>query len=605
MTVLDAIPTDEINLFLHELRMRRLELMPADARVVLSGGAANEMYFQWFAEHYPARAERHIAVELFSPAPDPLPEGVEWLARTVGDLSPVRDGEVDLVFAGQVIEHLWPDDVAGFLCEANRVLRPGGAVVIDSPTRFITRALGWTQPEHTVELEVDEIVELLELAGFVDIDVMGIWLCYDRERAQLLPLDAHGGGDEWPWRRRVIEADRRPRDSFIWWAEARNGASRGDTAAVARRAREIYERARPTYFERMRTEIGNLSVDAAGERFSAPALQGVLLRGPSMALPPGRHEAVFQLRADVAQSRPAPGQKIAVVEVTRDDGKVVADWTLTARDLPPGGAPREVVLPFELPDTAFDGELRVRSLGIVPLVANVSVAVRENVQRVRGPRARPVTRDLARLRTRVGLRRIKRTVGWPARRLLDPRLEGLRNHTQWMAASIVERIDARTGELGARIDELAEKVAPPRVESTPSDRCIVLPYVLGAVGGLRPGTSIAVADASSGSISLVLGSLGYNVVTVASGGTASQVPAALIRAKSIDAEGIRPILKLLQPAGMLVLIIDGENRALIHSLLDRWHIEDETVTDPRSEGGERMTLVRASLSIPEVGTAPR
>ena len=148
---------------------------------------------------------------------------MEWLPRTLGDLAPVRDGEVDLVFAGQVIEHLWPDDMAGFLSESNRVLRPDGHLVIDSPTRFITDALAWTMPEHTVELEVDEIVELLELAGFVDIDVKGVWLCYDRERAEHMRLDLLGGGDEWPWQRRVLEAEERPRDSFIWWAEARNG----------------------------------------------------------------------------------------------------------------------------------------------------------------------------------------------------------------------------------------------------------------------------------------------------------------------------------------------------------------------------------------------
>ena len=173
MSALNDIPTYDLNLFLHELRMRRLALMPAEARVVLSGGAANEVYFDWFSENYPGRVERHIAVEYFQPPPDPLPEGVEWLARTLGDVSPVRDGEVDLVFAGQVIEHLWPDDIAGFLSEAHRVLRPGGAVVIDSPTRFITEGLAWTQPGHTIELEVDEIVELLTLAGFVDIDVKG------------------------------------------------------------------------------------------------------------------------------------------------------------------------------------------------------------------------------------------------------------------------------------------------------------------------------------------------------------------------------------------------------------------------------------------------
>ena len=174
------------------------------------------------------------------------------------------------MFAGQVIEHLWPDDMAGFLNESHRVLRPGGAVVIDSPTRFITDALAWTQPEHTIELEVEEIVELLELAGFVDIDVKGIWLCYDRDRALVLPLDVFAGGDDWPWRRRVIEAERRPRDSFIWWAEARNGDGKNEAAAVRRRVREIYDQARPSYFERMRSEVGEPADDRFGRRFRAP-----------------------------------------------------------------------------------------------------------------------------------------------------------------------------------------------------------------------------------------------------------------------------------------------------------------------------------------------
>ena len=106
-------------------------------------------------------------------------------------------------------------------------LAPDGYLVIDSPTRFITDALAWTHPEHTMELEVDEMVETLELAGFVDIDVTGVWLCYDRERAEHMRLDLLGGGAEWPWQRRVLEAEKRPRDSFIWWAEARNGQRRG------------------------------------------------------------------------------------------------------------------------------------------------------------------------------------------------------------------------------------------------------------------------------------------------------------------------------------------------------------------------------------------
>ena len=84
-------------------------------------------------------------------------------------------------------------------------------------------------------------------------------------------------------------------------------------------------------------------------------------------------------------------------------------------------------------------------------------------------------------------RRIQRVVGWPARRLLDPRLEGLRNHAQWVAATIGERIDARASELGARIDGLAERVQPAPIESTESERSAVLPYVLSAAGDADTG----------------------------------------------------------------------------------------------------------------------
>jgi SAM-dependent methyltransferase len=281
MTLPDEIPLHDFQLFLHELRTRRLALMPAGATVVLSGGSAGQWYFDWFAEHYRSRVERHIGVEYFSPPPDPLPNGVEWLARTLGDLSPITDGEVDLVFAGQVIEHLWPADVAGFLCEANRVLRPDGVVVIDSPTRFVTAALEWTQPEHTIEFEVEEITELLELAGFVDVDIKGIWLCYDRTQARVIPLDIHGGGDDWPWRRRVDEADARPQDSFIWWAEAKKGASPAKVVAVRRRVDEIYDQARPSYFDRMKSEFGPAEADSAGRFLTAGAdSTGCYFEGP-------------------------------------------------------------------------------------------------------------------------------------------------------------------------------------------------------------------------------------------------------------------------------------------------------------------------------------
>ena len=62
---------------------------------------------------------------------------------------------------------------------------------LDSPNRRITQALDWAHPEHTVEFSVDEISELLGLAGFTDVQLRGVLVCYDSERNSLLSLEAN------------------------------------------------------------------------------------------------------------------------------------------------------------------------------------------------------------------------------------------------------------------------------------------------------------------------------------------------------------------------------------------------------------------------------
>ena len=182
-------PVEDFPHFLHGLRTRQLEQLAPGAKVVLSGGAAGAWYFEWFESHYPSAVERHIGVEALAPMPEGLPDHVEWISTSLGDLSLVASGSVDLVFAGEVIEHLWPDDIAGFLAGAHRVLRPRGRIALDSPNRRVTQAIAWLHPEHTVEFSIDEIVELLELAGFQDVLVRGVLLGYDAERHRYLSLD--------------------------------------------------------------------------------------------------------------------------------------------------------------------------------------------------------------------------------------------------------------------------------------------------------------------------------------------------------------------------------------------------------------------------------
>jgi SAM-dependent methyltransferase len=57
--------------------------------------------------------------------------GLRAVVGEVADSLPFRAGSIDLVFAGEIIEHLIDTD--GFLAEIRRVLRPGGTVILTTP----------------------------------------------------------------------------------------------------------------------------------------------------------------------------------------------------------------------------------------------------------------------------------------------------------------------------------------------------------------------------------------------------------------------------------------------------------------------------------------
>jgi SAM-dependent methyltransferase len=374
------LPEPDFNEFLHELRSRELERLPPGAGTVLHGGSAGSWYFEWFDERYPTEVARHIGVEAFSPAPDPLPPKVEWLARTLGDLSPVEDSSVDLVFAGEVLEHLWPEDVAGFLAEAHRVLRPGGVIALDSPNRRITAKLGWDHPEHTVEFTVDEARELLGLAGFDNVELRGVWICFDSERDKVLPFDELGEVAGWESERRSSEAAAKPDDSFVWWAEATRGEREPKREELHRRVHEIYEVYRRQRFSRMQRSQGSLR--EAGDRKIVTGRRGRaghLLFGPYVPMRPGRWVARFRLSAtpEMLRKKPKPDEPLGSIDVMVGDAdpKVVAERALTGRDLPLDGTEREYELPFELDDTVFGAQFRVYTLGRVRMKAGYPVEV--------------------------------------------------------------------------------------------------------------------------------------------------------------------------------------------------------------------------------------
>ena len=376
-------PTD-FNEFLHGLRSGALADEPGDAEVILSGGAPDIGYVDWFSTCYPTTPRRHILVEKFREPPESLPEGVEFVQGSLGNLSDIADGCVDLVFAGQVTEHLWADDLAGFLVAAHRVLAPGGRLVVDSPNRDVTLATGWHMPEHTLELAPSEARELLGLSGF-DIDaVRGLWLCADPIAETPLPLLPQESPAMWPISRRIAEAHGDPDHSFVWWATATRGGKPCDDEAVQQRCREIFSVRRRTLFGRLIHPMLGRRVDHGGRPavLSDDGAAGYVLIGPFVAMPPGRQSAVFTFvfPDSSPHRRGDPDATVASIDVSvGDERRVVAERSVRARDLPDRGQMVRIGLSFELPETTFGCETRVRTTGLVPIEVLLAVDVLEDL----------------------------------------------------------------------------------------------------------------------------------------------------------------------------------------------------------------------------------
>ena len=287
----------DVNMMLHQSRGALLRQMPEGAATLVSAGCAGLWYFDWVAACYGPVA-RHIGIEFYTPKPDGLPGHVTWISNTVGDMHALPDRSCDLMFSGQNLEHLWTEEVASFLMEAARTVRPGGTLVIDSPNRAITAPSNWSHPEHTIELTVPEIRTLLGLAGFAITKEAGIWLCQDPRTGRLLPFDPNVPDAEWSMIERLLLARDNPEHAFIWWLEARRTDATPDRAGIEATLAAIYSQAWP---ERLRRTIVPAGLDtttrADGVWITATPGAGVVLFGPYTPLRAGTYVATFHIEA--------------------------------------------------------------------------------------------------------------------------------------------------------------------------------------------------------------------------------------------------------------------------------------------------------------------
>jgi hypothetical protein len=370
VSAVENLPTHDLNLFLHELNGRAIRQMPAGARTVLSAGSLEGWHFGWFAQHYPCPVARHLGLGPYHATPAALPPQAAWLVNAPGKMDGVGTGEVDLVYGHQAAERLWPEEVTALLTEASRVLRAGGWLVLAGANRRTADALGWSHPEHTVAYTVPEAVELLEAAGFDEVRVRGVWLCYDREAHRYLPLDPGAGGPGWDYKRRVALAADRPEDSLVWWAEARRGDRRPDHPRLLERCQAIHHAVWPGIVARASHLVGRLEGTGRNRLvFTAAGEAGYAKYGPHIPLRPGRYQATFAVGCPADVAGVAPGEIVCELDVCcRGGRKTLARCQLAYGELATGRL-SEVVLPFQLYETESAVESRILATGRAPLFA--------------------------------------------------------------------------------------------------------------------------------------------------------------------------------------------------------------------------------------------
>ena len=114
-----------------------------------------------------AVAKRRIAVDLNPDTARLAAPGVEVRNESVSELGFLRDGEVDVAFTSNFLEHLPNKDVlTQTLKAAYRVLRPGGTFIVMGPNIRFLPDLYWDYYDHHIPLSDRSVGEGLSMCGF-------------------------------------------------------------------------------------------------------------------------------------------------------------------------------------------------------------------------------------------------------------------------------------------------------------------------------------------------------------------------------------------------------------------------------------------------------
>jgi SAM-dependent methyltransferase len=130
------------------------------------------------------RAGRKIAIDLNADARDHLADDILFHQVSAAELSSVVDGEADVIFTSNFLEHL-PDKATleSLLDQVRSALRPGGRFIIMGPNLRCLPGEYWDFYDHSLGLTDRSLSEVLTLKGFQVETCVGRFLPYTTQGA--------------------------------------------------------------------------------------------------------------------------------------------------------------------------------------------------------------------------------------------------------------------------------------------------------------------------------------------------------------------------------------------------------------------------------------
>jgi SAM-dependent methyltransferase len=138
--------------------------IPEDSKVLDLGAGYCD-----FINHVSAK-EKH-ALDVFTRMPNYAHSDVTTHIRSCTDMSFLRDGELDVIFASNLFEHLMHRELLDTIAEIRRVLRPDGRLILLQPNFKYCYRTYFDDYTHLQIFTHMGMYDLLEMAG-LEIEAM-------------------------------------------------------------------------------------------------------------------------------------------------------------------------------------------------------------------------------------------------------------------------------------------------------------------------------------------------------------------------------------------------------------------------------------------------